>query len=303
MRLTRASTAPFETLARLGLALGLLAAPATAATAPPTPAAAHAPVGKPLADLPTWVPPPSYSEDLVMLSDGKTMTISRSIDAGRMRTEMNLEGQQFVMIELGDERGTSYMLMPDQKRAMKQSRAGNEEMMAKAHLKPAAPDTVEGTPSGFTVEDLGVEKLGEASARKLRLTSEGNPMLMWVDPVSGAPLRMEGSNEGKPVVMEWKNRKVEPQLAVNFEVPKDYELTDMDAMMKQMGAMGGMGMGGMAKGMAGGMAGSMGSSLGGQLGGQLGGMIGGPIGSIAGHYLGGKIGGMLGHKAANAVLH
>jgi hypothetical protein len=177
-------------------------------------------------------------------------------------------------------------------------------MMAKAKLKPAAPDTVEGTPPGFTVEDLGTEKLGEAAVRKLRLTSEGTTMLMWVDPVSGAPLRMEGSNEGKPVVMEWKNRKAEPQPAANFEVPKDYEVSDMDAMMKQMGAMGGMGgIGGMAKGMAGGMAGSMGSSLGGQLGGQLGGMIGGPLGSIAGHYLGGKIGGMLGHKAAGAVLH
>jgi len=236
-----------------------------------------------------------------MQTDGKTMTMSRSIDAGRMRTEMNVDGKQFTMIELGDEKSTSIILMPDQKRAMKQSRAGSEEMMAKAHLKAAAPDTVAGTPPGFTVEDLGTEKLGDASARKLRLTSEGNAMLMWVDPVSGAPLRMEGSNEGKPVVMEWKNRKAAPQPAANFEVPKDYELTDMDAMMKSMGAMGAMG--GMAKGMAGGMAGSMGSSLGGQLGGQLGGAIGGPIGALAGHYLGGKIGGMLGHKAANAVLH
>jgi hypothetical protein len=306
MRLTSVLPVPFQTLARLGLALALLAAPVTAATTPPAPApaAAHAPAGKPLADLPTWVPPPSYSEDLVMETDGKTMTMSRSIDAGRMRTEMNVDGKQFVMIELGDEKGTTLVLMPDQKRAMKQSREGNAEIMAKANLKPAAPDTVEGTPPGFTVEDLGTEKLGDANARKLRLTTEGNAMLMWVDPVSGAPLRMEGSNEGKPVVMEWKNRKVAPQPAANFEAPKDYELTDMDAMMKQMGGMGGMGgLGGMAKGMAGGMAGSMGSSLGGQLGGQLGGMIGGPIGSIAGHYLGGKIGGMLGHKAANAVLH
>ena len=303
--------APFELIVQLGLALSLASGPASAATAPPAPTvappaptAARAAAGQPVADLPTYVPPPSYSEDLVMQTDGKTMTISRSIDAGRIRTEMNVEGKQFVMIELGDERGTSYMLMPEQKRAMKQSRDGNEEMMAKAHLKPAAPDTVEGTPPGFRVEDLGTGKLGDVTAHKLRLTSDAGAMVMWVDPVSGAPLRMEGSNEGKPVVMEWKNRKVEPQPATLFEVPKDYELTDMDAMMKQMGAMGGMGgMGGMAKGMAGGMAGSMGSSLGGQLGGQLGAAVGGPIGAIAGHYLGGKIGGILGHKAASAVLH
>ena len=239
-----------------------------------------------------------------MQTDGKTMTMSRSIDAGRMRTDMTVDGNHFTMIELGDEKGTTLVLMPDQKRAMKQSRAGNAEMMAKAKLKPAAPDTVEGTPPGFTVEDLGIEKVGGATARKLRLTTEGNALLMWVDPVSGAPVRMEGSNEGKPVVMEWRNRKVGPQPAANFEAPKDYEVTDMDAMLKQMGGMGAMGgFGGMAKGMAGGMAGSMGSSLGGELGGQLGAAVGGPIGAIAGHYIGGKIGGLLGHKAASAVLH
>jgi hypothetical protein len=135
------------------------------------------------------------------------------------------------------------------------------------------------------------------------ITTRGKTIVMQraVDQAkSRTEMRMEGDNGGEQAVMEWKNRKAGPQPETLFEVPKGYEVMDMDEMMKKMGGMG-MGMGGMAKGMAGGMAGGMASNLGGSLGGQLGGMLGGPLGSMAGRYLGGKVGGMLGKKAAGAI--
>ena len=52
----------------------------------------------------------------------KTIAMDRMVDHGKLRTDMSVEGKSFVMIEAGDEKGTSYMLMPEEKRAIKQSR-------------------------------------------------------------------------------------------------------------------------------------------------------------------------------------
>lgn len=294
-----------------GLALALVTAPdpafaakAPGRTVPATPA---------VAGLPQWTPPPAYGEQLVYETDGKTIVMDRRIDHGKLRTDMAVEGMKMTMIETGDEKGTSYMLMPEQKRAMKQSREAMEGM-----VKAPAPDsTAQTDPATYKVEDLGEETIDGVVTKKLRLVSKEGDALTWFDKASGAPVRMESRAEGKAVVLSWKNRKVEPQPEELFTVPKEYEVTDMDEMrskMKGMGGMGGMGamggmggMGGMAKGMAGGMAGGlaggMGSNFGGGLGSMLGGSIGGPLGSIAGRYIGGKIGGALGHKAASAIVH
>ena len=241
-------------------------------------------------DLPRYVPPVAYSEDLVVQSDGKTIVMKRSIDGARMRTELSTDGQDMVLVELGDEKGTMYTIMPSDKRAMKQSR----EAMEKAAGPKSSADSAAVAPADYTIEDLGEETLGGVVAHKLRVKAEGSDVLAWFDKTSGAPLRMESKVDGKDSVIEWKNRKAGPQPAANFEIPKGYEVTDMDEMMSKMGAMGGMGA--MAKGMAGGMAGSMLGGMGSSLGGQLGGMLGGPLGSIAGQYIGGKIGHALAHK-------
>jgi len=256
-----------------------------------------------LAGLPRWTPPDSYREKLVIDSDGKSMVMDRAIDHGKMRTDMTTESGSFTMIELGDEKGTSYMVMPEQKRAMKQSRSSmNSFEKAPADTAKAAPEPE------VKVEDLGDDTVDGVAAKKVRVTTDEGPVMAWFEKATGAPLRMESDAEGKHVVMSWKDRKAGPQPAESFEVPKGYEVTDMDEMMKKvqgMGGMGGMGsgLGMMGKGMAGGMMGGLGSSMGGGLGAQLGGMVGGPIGSIAGRFIGGKIGGALGHKAAAAVTH
>ena|SRR2546427_4265675 len=280
----------------------------------PKPDKAVAPGGgklKTLEDLglPNYVPPPSFHEDLVIRTKDGPMTMKRSVDHGQIRTEMSSQGQSFVMIEAGDAAGTTYMLMPDEKRAMKQSRAVAEEAVGKMGQKVPKAKDASAPPTNLEVEDLGEETLDGTAARKVRMISEGAEVFGWFDTATGAPLKMESTANGEKSEIEWKNRRTEPQPAELFTVPKGYELTDMDEMMKQMGAMkgmggpgmGGMGVGGMAKGMAGGMVQGMGSNLGSSLGSTIGGSLGGPLGAVAGRFVGGKIGGMLGKKAANAI--
>jgi hypothetical protein len=276
-----------------------------------TGAPAHAAAGQAKAagaaaiDLPHYTEPPAYAVDLVIHSQGKDMVLKRFIDQGQIRTEIAASGQDIVMIETGDEKGTSYTLMPKQKRAMKQSRAAMEATMEGSKMKKAIkePEAVgEAAPPDLKLEDLGDETLGGRAVKKLRISVPEGTSLGWFDKATGAPVRMEGTVDGQTASIEWQNYKVGPQPKALYEVPKGYELTDMDEMMGKMKGMGGMGgmMGG-AGGMMGGMGQNMGQSLGGSLGATLGGSLGGPLGAAAGQYLGGKVGGMIGRKAVEAV--
>jgi len=275
------------------------------------------PAGFAAIGLPHYAAPDAYREDLVIENEGKAITMKRFVDHGRSRTEMASEGHSFVMLEMGDEKGTSYTLMPEEKRAMKQSR---EEMKAVSPKPTAAKgskdaDTKESTataapPPEIQAEDLGDETLEGRAVKKVRMTygKDAQDVMGWFDKATGAPVRMESLVDGKKAIIEWKNRKVEAQPAELFAVPKGYEVTDMDEMMKKMGSMGGgglpmggMGAGSMAKGVAGGMAQGMAQGFGANLGATLGASIGGPLGGIAGQFIGGKIGGMIGKKAANAI--
>ena len=263
----------------------LAGAGAVLAAEPPStaPPAAARVAGAEGISLPRYVPPPTYSEDLVIQAEGKTYVLKRHLDKGLTRTEFSADGHDLIMIELGDEKGTSYEIMPEKKLAVKQSRQSMEEAsggkmgkeMEKAQAgQPGAP------PMDVKVEDLGEDTIGGQVAKKMRLTYADGGVVAWFDKGTGAPLRMEGTANGKSAVLEWKNRKIEPQPAALFEVPKDYELHDFDAMMAQMKGMSGPG--GMMKGMLSGMTQGLGSNLGGSLGSTLGGSLAGPLGAAAG---------------------
>jgi len=251
--------------------------------------------------LPQWRMPDAYSVDLVVHSGKEAITMKRFIDKNRTRTEIDAEGQAVAILEAGDEKGTTYMLMADQKMALKQS---VEELTAK--VDTAATEAPEAK-----VELVGEEKLDGMLARRYRITYDEGAVDAWFDAKAGAPLRMESMADGKKTVMEWKNLKAGPQPDQLFQVPKGYEVVDLAEMMAQqraamggMGAAGGMGamggMGGMG-GMLGGAAGNMGGQMGAGIGASLGASLGGPLGAAAGQYLGGQIGGWIGHKAAGAV--
>ncbi len=255
--------------------------------------------------LPHYQPPSAYSEDLVINADGKTYTLKRAIDGTKMRTDMTMDGQNMIMIEMGDERGTMYTLMPDQKEAMKTSRAAMDEMtggkMSEQENKTATQSTSSGEPTDVTIEDLGDDTVNGTVARKMRLTSSDGVVMAWFDKSTGGPLRMQSTTDGKPATIEWQNHKAGPQEAKLFEVPKGYKVDDMDEMVAQMKKMGGME--GMAKGMMSGMTQGMGGNMGAQLGSALGGSLAGPLGSMAGQYIGGRVGSAIGKKAGDTVAH
>jgi hypothetical protein len=248
-----------------------------------------------LMQMPRYNPPAAYSEDMVITTGGRSITMKRFIDGTKMRTDMNAGGQDLSMIELGDADGTMYNLIPKDKRAVKMTMRGTMEAMPKAAQEDATADTAEaGTPPppGYKVEYLGEETVDGRATKKFRMSTDEGSALGWFDATTGAPVRMEGASDGKTAVIEWTNFKAAPQPAALFEVPKGYEVMDMDAMRAQMKGM--PGVGSMMKNMAGGMAGGMGQNL----GAQLGGAVGGPLGAMAGSYLGGRVGGAMGHKAA-----
>jgi hypothetical protein len=280
-----------------------------------------APQGKTVGALPTWQAPPSYSVDMVVKSKDESFVIRRSVDGARVRSDFDIKGQKMSMVELGDEDGTTLNIMPEQKKVMKQTRKGMAAMAGAAGAKEEAATAPQGeaanTPPAGKLEYLGREALNGHEADKYRCSAEGQVALAWIDPATQSPLRMESGESS----VEWKNFKAAPQPASLFEAPKDFEVMDMDAMMKQaMGGMAGapamagggasvpgmsgltgMGMGGIANQMTGRLGGQMGAGFGGALGSHLGAAFGGPIGAMAGQYLGGKVGEMVGRRAAQAV--
>ncbi len=276
----------------------------TVAFAAPAPAARPAPAAHPAAAaavaLPRYEEPAAYSVDLVIQSPKAKMVLKRFIDHGRVRTEITGADEDLVLIELGDEKGTTLTLMPKEKRAMRQSRAAMASLLperARKDMREGDAAAAAPAPEG-RFEDLGEETLGGRAVKKVRMTMPQGTSVGWFDKTTGAPVRMEGTVEGETTVVEWKDYQVAPQPAKLFESPKDYELTDMDEMMGKMKGMGAMGsMGSMMGGMGQGMGQSMGSSLGASLGGAL----GGPVGAMAGQYLGGKVGGAIGRKAGTMV--
>lgn len=272
----------------------------------------------------TWKAPAEYRIDMEVDAEGQHFTMHRFISNGKTRSDMKTpDGMEFVMLEMGDADGTSYTLMPEEKSAIKQTRTGMEAIAAKVSPEVAAktalsPDEVPPAPGNMV--NAGREKVDGIECDKLIYTFDGVTATSWVDAATGRPVKME-SAQG---TIEWKNYVAGSQKKELFAVPSDYQVTDVDEMMKQMsdsgmggalsgmlggGGMGGLGalggMAGMPGGGLGGMAqnfgGQMGSNFGAGLGGALGGALGGPLGAMAGQYLGGAVGGMVGKKVAGAV--
>jgi hypothetical protein len=300
-------------------------APEAAAPAASTPARAGMmggmPAGFTLPGVPTWTPPAQYAVDMVMTSGKEGVSMHRAFNGGSIRSEIEAQGQKMVMIERADEPGTTYTLMPSEKRAIKMNptemtgRAGDALKKQMAEASKPEPEVVP------TIEKLGTETVDGHAAVKFKVTAEEHSALAWFDAASGAPLKME-SGESR---IEWKNLEVKPQPAKLFEVPKDYELFDMAEQMKQIEKMGGSasmlraamggaggvpggaglggvpGMGGGLEGIAGGYGQQFGSNFGQQIGSGIGASFGGPIGAMAGSYIGGKVGGWIGRRVATAV--
>src|SRR6185503_6300138 len=133
------------------------------------------------------------------------------------------DGQAMVMIEANDEKGTSYVLMPSEKRAIKQSRAAMSEVMDKMKDKGgkmAEPEAAPTPPADLKVEDLGDETIDGHAVKKLKFAMSEGSALGWFDKATGAPVKMESDAQGHKSTIEWKNYAPGPQPAKLFEIPK-----------------------------------------------------------------------------------
>ncbi len=298
-----------------GRARWILRAPCCAAAAIAAAGVGAAPAHAAATAPPGWNAPAEYRLDLEVDSNGEHLVMHRFVSNGRMRTEMTTgDGGSFVMLEMGDADGTSWMLVPGEKTGIKQSAKGMAAAAATAAKRSAAAsETGDADPQGVApaVERVGRETVDGIECDEYAFTVDGETATSWNDAATGRPVKME-SAQG---TIAWKNYAAGPQEAGLFAPPEDYAIHDMDAMMKQasdagmggmlQGVMGGAGLGfpgaGGVGGMAQGMAGRMGGGIGAGLGATLGGALGGPLGAMAGEYLGGEIGGMIGRKTAGAV--
>lgn len=264
----------------LGLAMTLAAAPAGLVAGPAAsgqaPAAANAGFS-------------SYRVDMIVDGDGERLVMRRYVDGSRSRTEFDVDGEVIVTIELGDAAHTTYTIVPSMKRVMKSTQP-REALSATAPTSGAA-STPDAADDGL--ELVGTETIDGRPAEKYRVNAADGDGFVWVDPSTQLAVRMEAG--GSRVDMRnYDFSKPAPEL---FEIPKGYDVMDIDEMTRRINP---------ARMMAGGVAGAYAAQTAGNLGGDLGASIGGafgPLGSMIGRFLGQKFGRELGQKAATAIVN
>lgn len=293
-RSRRVTSAALFALMMIAASNAAFAADKKAADKPETKEAANGSAAKAAA---VATPGGDFSVDMIVHAQGKTMTMKRTVSGTKTRMDMEAEGHSMSSITLGDEAGTTYTLMHEQKQGMKQSM----KAMQKGLPKTEAPRTEDAEKTPAKMPDyVGQETIDGKTADKYKLDANGSEGFMWIESGTNLPLRMEAGGSQ----VDFKNYDFGPKPAALFEPPKNYKVQDMDEMMAKAGMSGGMGgmAGMMAGGMAKGMAGSMAGSYAGTLGGGIGSALGGPIGGMIGTYVGQKIGQKIGSAAAGAVL-
>jgi hypothetical protein len=268
---------------RLALALCLLLPSATRligaapdqGVSPPSPAGPDAP----------------YSFDMHFEQDGERYVMRRYVDGLRSRMEMDFDGERIVTIELGDADRTTYTVMASQKQVMKYSmgaaEAANPAMAATAS---PSPDLDESEPP---MELIGTETIDGKAARKYEVRMQDGNGLLWLDVDTELPVRMEAYG----MKVEMKNYDFSPPAAELFELPKGYDVIDMNQMMKSFSP-GRMAIGGVA----GSLGGRLGGDAGGSIGASIGGAFGGPLGSMVGRFIGQRIGRALGRRGGAAAV-
>jgi outer membrane lipoprotein-sorting protein len=235
--------------------------------------------------------PTHYKVDMQIEQGGERMVMRRYVDGTRSRTEFDNDGETYVVIEAGDTARTTYTIVPSMKRVMKSTLPQD----ATATPAPAVSSTAAPGAADDGLELVGTEMIDGRSAEKYRLKMPDSEGFIWIDPSNQLPVRMEAG--GSRVDMRnYDFSKPAPEL---FQVPKGYEVMDLDQMRVASFNAARM----VAGGMAGGYAAQAGGNLGGNLGAGIGGAVGGPIGSMIGRFLGQKLGKSLGHKAAGAVVN
>lgn len=246
-----------------------------------------------------------FAVDMTVEQDGQRHTWRRYVSGTRTRMEVEFDGQKFITVELGDAAGTTYTLMPGDKRAMKMTMAATATPGRGRETPPVPPAASNGVDDMPPMELLGAESINGKRAQKYLVKMAEGDGFIWLEDGTELPLRMQSG--GTTVEMtHYDFTTPGPEL---FQVPKGYEVMDMDRMMRSMSAGGLMARGalGMATGRLGAAAGG---SLGGAAGAAIGSAFGGPIGAMVGQFLGNHFGKKAGQKvgqktgaAAGGAIH
>jgi hypothetical protein len=238
----------------------------------------------------------SYRVDMEFTQDGERITMRRYVDGARSRIETAFDGQTYITIELGDAAGTTYILMPEEKQAMKTTAASSHAVNTSGSAATPENPSVAAASSAPPMELVGTETIDGKSARKYRIKMPEGEGFVWLDVERELPLRMESGDQ----TVDMKNYDFAPLPAELFQVPKGYDVIDLDQLMRQSSASSMILRG--AVGAVGTSAGaSAGSQLGASAGASIGGAVGGPIGAMIGSFLGQHLGKKAGQKAGAAA--
>jgi hypothetical protein len=243
-----------------------------------------------------------YRVDMHIEQEGETFVMRKYVDGVRSRIEMDFDGEQMVTIQLGDAEGTTYTLMPAEKRAMKLSMAAMPAVPHPVAPDPVAPDSVASDPGAAAGQTDGglsfiaTETLAGKPADKYQVQMPDSVGFMWVDPATQLPVRMEAGGS----TVEMRNYDFSPPAPELFQVPRGYEVMDMSDMMRSFSASG-MVTGAVANSIGTQLGSQFGSNIGAGIGAGIGGALGGPIGAMVGRFVGERIGKAVGRKAGTAV--
>ena len=200
--------------------------------------------------------PSHYRVDMHIEGDGERMIMRRYVDGSRSRTEIDFDGETIVTIEAGDAARTTYTIVPSMKRVMKSTLPKDAASAPAQTGETAAPEDAE-----EGLELVGTETLDGKSVQKYRVKMPNGDGFIWVDPLTELPVRME-SGGSRVDMRNYEFSKPAPEL---FQIPKGYEVMDLDQMRSMSAARM------VAGGIAGGYAARAGESAGGSLGASLGG--------------------------------
>ena len=234
--------------------------------------------------------PTQYKVEMHVEEGGERMVMRRYVDGNRSRMEIDNDGETYVVIEAGDAARTTYTIVPSMKRVMKSTlpqdaAPGPTPWAGSATASPETPDE--------NLELVGTETIDGRSTEKYRVKIPDSDGFIWVDPATQLPIRMEAGG-ARVDMRNYEFSNLAPEL---FELPKGYEVMDLDQMRSFSAARM------VAGGLASGYAVQASGNLGGNLGAGIGGAVGGPIGSMLGRFLGQKIGSAVGKKAVGAVVN
>lgn len=170
--------------------------------------------------------------DYLMTYGGETPVQGKMWMQGtNMKMTMTQEGQSVTTIVNGEQK-VAYTYMPQQNMAMKMAFEGANDQYSTPDEYLEKIDTANLTELGSVVYD----------GARCRVISMKDPaskaeMKMYIREDYGIPVRIETTAEdGKSVLIEYKNLTVGNLPADTFELPPGVQVNDLSDMMKNMGA-------------------------------------------------------------------